>query len=522
LIGAKQVSVHDTRSIPIVVEMPAQQQQPQWADTDDLRTQFTLAMSDMYKQEVPLYGTLVRIVDNVNRSTLVGTLDSQIIAMRFGDVCCSRLNIERHGAIRVGTTDELRTISAVFRLLGLFPVGYYDLSQGEAGLPMHATCFRPVTRETLRKNPFRIFTSVLRPELIKGPEARQLAATILQRRKIFSPDLIAILEKASCQGGRLTIEQSATFVHEALKVFQWKGTTVATRAEYEVLRSQHPVLADVACFTSCHINHLTPRTLDITAAHRGMEEEGLQVKENIEGPPPRKCPILLRQTSFLAVEEVIHFSGQVEQPHGTTGLGSHRARFGEIEERGAAVTPSGRLLYDKLMIKACESFGKMMASRGKEIIQLGVRERYERNLAMVFAEYPDSWQELRRQRLVYFTYQCSKTSGTPSRSLSPTKWPIILLDELVEDGTLVALPITYEDFLPLSAAGIFRSNLDQSPAQNPNQTVNLTLDNPGSGDMTGLQDTIRCRIFDSDDLYKDMEAKSIAACSQILRIRINM
>lgn len=57
-------------------------------------------------------------------------------------------------------------------------------------------------------------------------------------------------------------------------------------------------------------------------------------KQIIEGPPKRECPILLRQTSFRALSEAIRFIGG-----GTAG--AHRARFGEIESRGVAVTPKG-------------------------------------------------------------------------------------------------------------------------------------------------------------------------------------
>jgi hypothetical protein len=42
--------------------------QSTWADPNDLRTSFTLAMSSMYKSEVPLYGDLVRIVSHIATS----------------------------------------------------------------------------------------------------------------------------------------------------------------------------------------------------------------------------------------------------------------------------------------------------------------------------------------------------------------------------------------------------------------------------------------------------------------------
>ena len=41
----------------------------------------------------------------------------------------ARLNVERHGAIRVGTAQELATLRRMFAIMGMYPVSYYDLSQ---------------------------------------------------------------------------------------------------------------------------------------------------------------------------------------------------------------------------------------------------------------------------------------------------------------------------------------------------------------------------------------------------------
>lgn len=61
--------------------------------------------------------------------------------------------------------------------------GYYDLST--AGLPVHATAFR-ATDLTLLENPFRIFTSLLRLDLIADEATRELARCTLAARDIFS------------------------------------------------------------------------------------------------------------------------------------------------------------------------------------------------------------------------------------------------------------------------------------------------------------------------------------------------
>ena len=62
----------------------------------------------------------------------------------------------------------------LFAVMGMHPVGYYDLSI--AGVPVHSTAFRPIADAALKRNPFRIFTSLLRLELIESTELRKQAA----------------------------------------------------------------------------------------------------------------------------------------------------------------------------------------------------------------------------------------------------------------------------------------------------------------------------------------------------------
>lgn len=467
---------------------------PEYADPDALRTAFTLAMSAMYKSEVPLYGDLIHIVNAVNASTRTSDLDPRVLAMRHGNVASSRLDIERHGAIRLGTPYELRTVSRIFAVIGLYPVGYYDLAA--AGLPMHATCFRPRTTASLKKNPFRVFTSLLRPELIRDEKARSLALNLLSKRNIFTAELIALLDLADKQNGRLTIDQGTRFVTQAMETFRWHGTAASSHEDYQLLKKEHQILADIACFRSAHINHLTPRTLDISAAQAEMKSQGLKVKERIEGPPERNCPILLRQTSFLAIEEPVQFF-TTQESQSKFVSGSHKARFGEIEERGAAVTLAGRQLYDELLNEAMAAAESTSQSTPEEL---------DRQVEVAFQKYPDDWKTLRARKLVYFTY-----------SVANRRLPVIYdhssftLEHLIQQGIIDITPITYEDFLPLSAAGIFRSNLGT-------QASSASVD--ALSNEAGIEEALGARLSSSDELYKTMENESIRKCEAELGIKI--
>src|SRR5690625_4921494 len=93
-----------------------------------IRALFSAAMSEMYRTEVPLYGRLIELVREINDDILQKNPD---LENDLGSL--DRVSEERHGAIRLGTAAELRTMAEVFSIMGMHSVGYYDLSV--AGLP---------------------------------------------------------------------------------------------------------------------------------------------------------------------------------------------------------------------------------------------------------------------------------------------------------------------------------------------------------------------------------------------------
>ncbi|MGY4287831.1 putative glyoxalase superfamily metalloenzyme YdcJ [Bradyrhizobium sp. LM2.7] len=69
------------------------------ADPDEIRTLFSRAMSEMYRAEVPQYGTFLELVSDVNRDILQRR--SELCASLARNDELDRLSVERHGAIRV-------------------------------------------------------------------------------------------------------------------------------------------------------------------------------------------------------------------------------------------------------------------------------------------------------------------------------------------------------------------------------------------------------------------------------------
>lgn len=401
---------------------------------DLIRQRFSKAMSDMYREEVPLYGALMQLVEQTNREVLARQPDIARQLDSTGEI--QRLDMERHGAIRVGTATELATLARLFAVMGMQPVGYYDLTP--AGVPVHSTAFRAVHEQALQVSPFRVFTSLLRLELIEDPELRDFAEYMLAQRSIFTAEALRLIAQAETAGG-LNESEAEAFVLQALETFRWHHSATVTAAQYQTLSAQHRLIADVVAFKGPHINHLTPRTLDIDRVQEQMPAHGITPKAVIEGPPRRQCPILLRQTSFKALDEPIAFTDQNQT------RGSHSARFGEIEQRGAALTPKGRALYDRLLNAARDELGDFPNEANAA--------RYNALMAQHFGEFPDSVEGMRKQELAYFRYFATE------KGLAAGGFGQSSLEDLLRDGYVKAEPLVYEDFLPVSAAGIFQSNL---------------------------------------------------------------
>lgn len=462
---------------------------PPFVHPDEIRARFSSAMSDMYQDEVPLYSALLELVADINNQTMSQQPELTRHLRQTGEI--ERLDMERHGAIRVGTAAELATLRRLFAVMGMVPVGYYDLAP--AGVPVHSTAFRAIHETSLQTCPFRIFTSLLRLELIEQPELRQQAADILAKRVIFTPRAIELITQHETSGG-LTSNEADDFITQSLETFRWHNQATVSADVYQQLHDQHRLIADVVAFKGPHINHLTPRTLNIDAVQIAMPAHQIPPKAVIEGPPPRRCPILLRQTSFKALEEDVSFfatDGQIIQGH-------HTARFGEIEQRGAALTAKGRNLYDGLLQAA------------QDQLQVPANEKnapqYMAILNEKFSQFPDNYPTMRAEKLAFFRYfPTEKGLSTPTESMQG-----LTLDELIDDEFIQYEPLVYEDFLPVSAAGIFQSNLgDKGHSQFA-----------GHSSKQDFQRALGATVIDELQLYEETQQRSIMACATALKLTL--
>lgn len=439
-------------------------------------------MATTYGREVPAYPTLVDAAAQVNADVLAR---DGAAAERLGSI--SRVTAERHGAIRVGTPAELRQVARIFAALGMHPVGFYDLRDAaRSAVPVISTAFRPTDPAELALNPFRMFTSMLVTDDRRFFDADLQARLdgFLARRVLFAPELIALADKAIADRG-LDAADAETFLRLATEAFELSAEPVdaAWYAELAVISS---VAADIGGVSSTHINHLTPRVLDIDELYRRMAARGIEMIDTIQGPPHWAGPdVLLRQTSFRALAERRLFRDAA----GAVMPGSLRVRFGEVEARGIALTAAGRDRYDAMLAEVDARLGAV------DVVRQDGPARQEIAAQVWRERLPSTELGLLREGLGFFTF----TATDPGRIPVGDQQTVA---ELVQTGALTAVPIVYEDFLPRSAAGIFQSNLTTDGHKD--------LTRAGAQrDIGWLSDVIGEQIADPISLYAAQQEASL-------------
>lgn len=454
-------------------------------DTTRLRARFAQSLSEMYGEEVPAYTTLVEVSQEVNQEYLAARGET---AERLGSI--ERVTAERHGAIRVGSPQEMAQVARVFAAFGMYPVGFYDLREAaKSSVPVVSTAFRAIDRGELAKNPFRVFTSMLATDDPRffPPDLQRRLKKFIGERTIFSEELLALADRAAAESG---LEASAAdqLIDLATKAFELNPEPIDEQWYFE-LEAISAVASDIGGVRYTHINHLTPRVLDIDALYRKMEDRGITMIDEIQGPPDWDGPdILLRQTSFRALDEprTFRFSD------GSIGEGPLRVRFGEVEQRGIALTPAGRELFDRMNGEVDELLASGTPGTRVELAR-GVWEKH----------LPRTEKGLRDQGLAYFTYEAVGQAEPGDYTA----------EELIDAGALRPEPIVYEDFLPRSAAGIFQSNLKEEG----------TRDNEQEGtsyDLHSLAEIIGRDIIEPYSLYHAQEEESLEKAAAQLGVTI--
>ena len=121
-----------------------------------------------------------------------------------------------------------------------------------------------------------------------------------------------------------------------------------------------------------------------------------------------------------------------------------------------------------------------------------------------FEAFPDSYAALREQGLAYFRFFVTEQGrAAPAQALAG-----LSLDALLQAGFLRFEPLVYEDFLPVSAAGIFQSNLGDAAQTHYAQHSNQAAFEQALGRST----------IDELGLYAQTQQRSLEECYAALNL----
>lgn len=163
----------------------------------------------------------------------------------------------------------------------------------------------------------------------------------------------------------------------------------------------------------------------------------------------------------------------------------------------------GRTLYTRIMAKAKAEAPPELGVSPSHSDTMDVNQMNEEHLLRYFeAQFPMTYEDLRRKGMGYFRYTVGQTSK-PIPASDSESGPS--LDNLIASGHVTYEPLIYEDFLPASAAGIFQSNLGQEVA--------VTTGGP---DKSAFESSLGRRVIDEMELYEASQQESLDIVSKEL------
>lgn len=211
-------------------------------------------LSAMFGREVPLYDKSL-LVNKVCNQAVVALLAKIHSGFSLSDEQLDKTSGERHGAIRIGTAEEYRWVAGFFAAFAMEPHNFYDMtSLGAKSQPIIATAFRS------RLNPeHRVFTSLLMIDCFDS-DTRQRVQKLLSKRQVFSDRAKELVLKNEEQGGLDHAEAEELVREGTTRIFKWTGKAHDYKLYKELSDAGYKIAADIACFESHHLNHLTPNT----------------------------------------------------------------------------------------------------------------------------------------------------------------------------------------------------------------------------------------------------------------------
>jgi len=529
-----------------------------FANKSEMQNRLFAELSRMFGQEVPLYDKSL-LVNKACNQTVVALLAQKYSGFTLSESQLDRTSSERHGAIRIGRPDEYFWVAGFFAAFGMEPHNFYDMTNlGGKSQPVIATAFRSVL------NPeHRVFTSLLMTDYF-DPQTRKRIEELLAAREVFSPRARGLVQKNEQQGG-LSEEDAEALIREGTtRIFRWTGRARDHRLYQELSKAGFKIAADIACFESHHLNHLTPNTFCMDLYTTAMKfclgeltveafsRRARSALEFLSGFADRDWmklhfkhltsavinaypleqvhevdiakwvdALLLRlQQPDLALSRQNHsgFKDFTEGPPTDTPVllrqDSYKAltepvKFHEADGGSVDTVHTARFGEIEQRFYATTPKGRALYDECLAAAEK-LREREPDLIKCDYAGYQQAYAKCfaafpkTLPALLEQRLVFARYSVTPKGLVAAKAKSIRTTDlaELMRQGHVQAEGLRYEDFLPFSAAGIFASNLGQYGTQS------TATDKPTYTQAT-LEGVLGRKIVDPNVIYQGQQAESV-------------
>ncbi len=527
-----------------------------FANRLDMQHRLFTELSAMFGQEVPLYDKSL-LANLVCNRAVCALLAAKYPGFVMGDALIEKTSGERHGAIRIGKPDEYRWIGRFFAVFAMEPHNFYDMTAlGAKSQPVISTAFRAVAHPE-----HRIFSSLLQTNYF-DEQTRQRIEALLADRHVFSDRAKELIEKDERQGGLSPDDADALIREGTERIFKWTGQARDHQLYLDLCEGGFKIAADVACFNSHHLNHLTPNTFCMDLYTWAMKFGLGECDETTFRLRAHEALTRLLSTGdrdYMALHfkhlthDQVHAFPQVEpdpeavdqqvdaliarlqQPDLDLSPLDH-AGFKDFTEGPAVDTPvllrqdAYRALTEPVTFHNADgsTTDTVHTARFGEIEQRFYattpkgRDLYDHCLSKhesARAQQPDLAKQdfpAYQARQIQAFAPLPKTlpelldQGLVYGHYEPTAAGLAAagtltttdLHELVRQGHIRAHGLRYEDFLPFSAAGIFASNLNQYG------TASTAHEKPHYTQAT-LEAILGKPIIDTDTAYRSHQARSL-------------
>lgn len=527
-----------------------------FADKVKMQHRLFAELSAMFGSEVPLYDKSLLVNRECNK-TVCSLLRTRFAGFELTDEQLDKTSGERHGAIRIGTPEEYRWVAGFFAAFAMEPHNFYDMtSLGSKSQPIIATAFRsPVNPE------HRVFTSLLMINNLNS-EVRGRVQSLLNERQIFSDRAKELILKNEQQGG-LDEREAEELVQEGTnRIFKWTGKAKDYNLYKELCDAGFKIAADIACFESHHLNHLTPNTfcMDLyTAAMKFCLGELTTDQFKVYAT---NAMTWLRSVSdwtymklhfrHLSLEDIAAYT---ENPVSDTDINRwvdalstrlqepdlelhklNHSGFKDFTEGPAVDTPvllrqdSYKALTEPVTFHQPDgsTLDSVHTARFGEIEQRfyattpGGRKLYDDCLAAAEADRSRNPQLVKENFLAYQQAYAAAFAPIPKTLSELVQQNLVFarysatsagkqakgsikstdIQELLSQGYVQFEGLRYEDFLPFSAAGIFASNLGQYGTQS-------NVEEKPVYTQRSLEEIMGRKIIDPNVIYSGIQAESI-------------